>query len=51
MLGEKAKWELHKDATSCFEQFLEAAPYKTAVVHLLTSHHTSHTRQTRQGGH
>ena len=30
---EKAKWELHKDTASCcFEQILEAVPYKTAVV-------------------
>ena len=32
MHGEKARWELHKNATCCFEQILEAASYKTAVV-------------------
>ena len=25
-------WELHKDAACCFEQILEATPYKIAVV-------------------
>ena len=28
MLKEKARWKLHKDAACCFEQILEAAPYK-----------------------
>ena len=36
-LEEKAWWELHKDATRCFEQILEAAPYKRATVLPLTS--------------
>ena len=31
MPREKARWELHKDATCCFEQILEAAPLKTAT--------------------
>ena len=30
--GEKARWELHKDAKRCCEQILEAAFYKTTVV-------------------
>ena len=30
MPGEKARWELHKDAATYFEQFLDAAPSKTA---------------------
>ena len=40
--GEKARWELHKDVACCFEQILEAAAYKTAVVRPLTSHLTNH---------
>ena len=36
--GEKVWWELHKNATSYFEQILEATPHKTAAVLLLTSH-------------
>ena len=32
MHGEKARWELHKNALCCFEQILEATPYKTADV-------------------
>ena len=32
ILGEKARWKLHKDATCCFEQILETAFYKTAAV-------------------
>ena len=27
-LGEKDRWELHKNAVCCFEQILEAAPPK-----------------------
>ena len=40
--GEKARWELHKQAVCCFEQKLETACYKTAAVQPLTSHLTSH---------
>ena len=29
--GEKARWEIHKITTCCFEQILEAAPHKTAA--------------------
>ena len=35
---EKYRWELHKDTVYCFEQILEAAPNKTAVLQPLTSH-------------
>ena len=42
MQEEKVRWELHKNATGCFEQVLEAAPYKTAVVRPLTSHLINH---------
>ena len=34
--------ENDKDATCCYEQILEAAPYKTAALLLLTSHFTNH---------
>ena len=32
MPEEKARWELYQDAAYCFEQILEAAPYKTKAV-------------------
>ena len=38
MLGEKARWKLHKSVTCCFEQNLQAAIYKTTNVWLLTFH-------------
>ena len=38
MSRKKARWELHKKAVYYFEQILEAAPYKTVAVWLLTSH-------------
>ena len=41
-LEKKDRWELHKNATFCFEQILEAAPHKTAAVEPLTSHLTNH---------
>ena len=46
MPGEKARWELHKNAACCFEQILEAAPYKTAVVRPLTSYLINHPSKT-----
>ena len=45
MLGEKVTGESQKDATCCFEQILEAAPHKTAVVCSFTSHHINHPSQ------
>ena len=39
---KEAIWELHKDAACCFEQILEATPYKTADVLPLTSYLTNH---------
>ena len=36
-LREKAKWELRKNATCCFEQILEATAHKTATVQPLIS--------------
>ena len=41
-LGEKVRYELHKDVAGCFEQILEAAPYKTAAIRPLTSYLTNH---------
>ena len=42
MPGEKAKWELHKDAAFCFDQILEAALDKAPAVWPLTSHPQNH---------
>ena len=44
MLREAARWELNKDVACCFEQILEIAPYKTAV---MQSHTISQTIQVR----
>ena len=44
MLGEKAKWDLHKHSACCVDQTLEVAPYKTVVVWLLTFHLANHQR-------
>ena len=40
--GEKARLELHKNATCSFQQILEAECYKTAAVQQITSHLTNH---------
>ena len=42
----EVEWKLRKNATSYFEQILEAAPHKTAV-RLLSSHLKNHPRRTR----
>ena len=42
ILGEKARWELHKNPACNFEQILEATPHKKAVVQPLISHLTNH---------
>ena len=34
---EKARWELHKNATCCSEQILDTTPHKTATVQQPTS--------------
>ena len=31
MPGEKAEWELHKNAACCLEQILEAAPHRATA--------------------
>ena len=45
-IWKKARWKLHKDAACCFEQILEAAPYKTAAVQPFTSHLTNDPSKT-----
>ena len=42
MHKEKARWELNKNATFCFEQVLEATPHKTATIQSLPSHLKNH---------
>ena len=44
--GQKTKWELQKNTTCCFEQILEATPYKTGTAWLLASYLTNHLRDT-----
>ena len=43
------KWQLHKNATRCFEQIQLTTPHKIAAVWLLTAH--LKVRQTRHVGH
>ena len=43
MHREKTSWELHNNATSYFEQILEATPHETTVVRPLTSHLKNHS--------
>ena len=40
--GTMARWELHKNATSYFEQILAATLHKTTAVQPLTFHHKNH---------
>ena len=47
-LVEKVSWELCKDALFSFEQILEAAPHKTAVVQPLTSYLINHPSKTNK---
>ena len=52
MYGEKAWWQLHKNAVSNIEQVLEATPHKAAAVRSLTTYHkTIKIRRTRHKGH
>ena len=39
---EKARWELHENATSYVEQIKEVTPHLTSDVRPLTSHLKSH---------
>ena len=47
MNGEKARWELHKNAMYCFEQILEVTPHKTVT----PISKTIEVRWTRQARH
>ena len=40
--GEKAWWQLHKNATSNIKQVLEVAPHKAAAVRPPTTHHENY---------
>ena len=42
-MGEKARWELHKNASCCLGQTLEATPHKRATVELPVSNLTNHS--------
>ena len=44
--GEKARWELHKNATSYFEEILEATLHKIAAVQPLAISENIQVRQT-----
>ena len=45
---EKARWELHKNDTSYFEQILEAKPHETTAARPLTSHLKKHPYKTKK---
>ena len=40
--GEKARWQLHKNAASNIEQVLEATPYKAPTIRPPTSNHDNY---------
>ena len=42
MAGEKAWWQLHKNAASKIELVLEATPNKTAAVRPSTTHYENY---------
>ena len=42
MYGEKAWWQLYKNAASCFEQVLEATLHKTTAARPPTTHHENY---------
>ena len=42
MDGEKAWWQLHKNAASNIQQALEATPHKAAAVRPPTTHHENY---------
>ena len=47
VLGEKVRWELHKDGVCCFQQILEAAPHQTAAIQPFT-YLTNHPSKTKK---
>ena len=40
--GEKARQQLHKNATSYIEQVVEATPHKTVAIRPSTTYHENH---------
>ena len=40
--GEKAWWQLHKNAVSCIDKIQEEAPHKTAAIRSPTTHHKNY---------
>ena len=44
-LGEKARYELYKDTTYCFEQIMKTESHKTAAAWSLTSYPMNHSRK------
>ena len=49
--GEKAKWELYKNVTCCFEQIKKTTPHKTATAYPhLPPNPNSKTNKVRCGG-
>ena len=48
MLGEKAWWKLHKNATGYCEQIPETAPRETANAESLISNLTNHPNNTSE---
>ena len=42
VLGEKSRWNLHKNAACCFEHFLKATPRKTPSVQSPTTYLTNY---------
>ena len=40
--GEKARWQLHKNAASNNEQVLEPTPHKSLTIQPPTSHHENY---------
>ena len=41
-LGEKARWDLHKNVACCLEQILEAVSHKKIAVQTLAFNYTKH---------
>ena len=42
MYGEKAWWQLHKNAASNIGQVLEAAPHKAVAIQAFITHHENY---------
>ena len=48
MAGDKARWQLHKNAVSNIEQVLAATPHKTPTIRTPPSHHKNYPSETNQ---